>query len=233
MRPLQGEILLKAWERCSQQPGPARALTLLQASLPEWKTEDLAELPLAERNRLLLELRAITFGHKVEGFAVCEHCGAQLEFVVDAREIAAQISPAEPQTWIERDRELCMRPANTSDVLACMAAKDESDAHWILLSRTTGWNDESNAESLEDLMRRFDAINSSSEIQLALRCAGCRETCKLDLDIARFLDRETEIAARRLFTDIHRLATAYGWSEQSIAEMSSRRRANYLAMLDG
>ena len=44
MRPLQGEILLKAWERCSQQPGPARALTLLQASQPEWKAEDLAEL---------------------------------------------------------------------------------------------------------------------------------------------------------------------------------------------
>ena len=232
MRPLQGEILLKAWERCTQQPVPVRALTLLEASQPEWKTEDLAELPLAERNRLLLQLRAITFGHKVEGFAVCEHCSAELEFVMDAREIAARLSPAEPQTWIERDRELCMRPANTNDVLACMAAKNESDAHRILLSRTTGWNDHSNEDALEDLMRRFDAINASSEIQLALRCAGCSETCKFDLDIAQFLDRKTDIAARRLFADIHRLATAYGWSEHSIAEMSSRRRANYLAMLD-
>jgi hypothetical protein len=221
-----------AWERCNQQPGPVRALTLLQASEPEWKTEDLAELPLAERNRLLLELRTITFGHSVAGFAVCERCGAQLEFVMDAREIAAQIRPAEPQTWIEQDRELSMRPANTSDVLACMAAKDESDARRILLSRTTGWNDESEADSLAALAGCFDAINASAEIQLALRCAGCGETCKLDLDIARFLDRETDIAARRLFADIHRLATAYGWSEHSIAEMSSGRRATYLAMLD-
>jgi hypothetical protein len=244
MRALKGQILLMAWERCSRQSDPARALTLLQAAEPEWQPETLAELPLAERNRMLLELRAITFGRTIECFAVCAHCGAQLEFALDAEGMAAQMRSAEPQSWMERDRELSMRPANTGDLLACASAEDEDEARRILLSRTTVCNghDEMelamessftrSAEADTDKLARFDAINASAEIQLALQCAACGQSSNLDLDIARFLDRETTIAARRLLTDIHRLATAYGWSEHSIAEMSSSRRAAYLSLLN-
>ena len=54
----------------------------------------------------------------------------------------------------------------------------------------------------------------------------------LDLDIAGFVWREVALAARRLLTEIHRLARAYGWSQQAIAAMSTPRRAAYLEMLD-
>jgi hypothetical protein len=241
MRALKGQTLLMTWERCSRQSDPARALTLLQAAEPEWLPETLAELPLAERNRMLLELRAITFGRTIEGFSVCDHCGAQLEFALDAEGMAAQMRSAEPQSWIEHDLELSMRPANTGDLLACSSADDEDEARRILLSRTISGNsgelvmEPAFAVPTDDdaaLLARFDAINASAEIQLALQCATCGQSSRLDLDIARFLDRETTIAARRLLTDIHRLATAYGWSEHSIVEMSSSRRAAYLSLLN-
>jgi hypothetical protein len=52
------------------------------------------------------------------------------------------------------------------------------------------------------------------------------------LDNAGILWREVALAARRLLAEIHRLARAYGWSEQAITAMSATRRATYLEMLD-
>jgi hypothetical protein len=64
-----------------------------------------------------------------------------------------------------------------------------------------------------------------------LQCAACRNRSLMDMDVAKFLLREIAGAARRLMTEIHELATAYGWSERSIAAMSGARRAAYLEMI--
>jgi hypothetical protein len=50
-------------------------------------------------------------------------------------------------------------------------------------------------------------------------------------DVARFLVREMVATARRLMAEIHELASAYGWSERSIATMSDARQSAYLEML--
>ena len=53
-----------------------------------------------------------------------------------------------------------------------------------------------------------------------------------DFDIARFLWAETRRAAAHLLSEIHELASAYGWSEEAIAAMSAQRRSAYMEMLN-
>jgi len=136
-----------------------------------------------------------------------------------------------------------MRPVNTGDLLACLEAADEQQARSILLSRALGFDKTDEAGDAsggapewlqsppEAIIARFDRLNSSAEVRVQFDCAACQSRPILDLDIARYLIREMASTARRLMADIHELASAYGWSERSIAAMSGARRAAYLEML--
>ena len=248
MHALDGEKMLMAWERCRERPVQECALVLLSLAQPEQSVEALASLPLAERNAQLLELRSMTLGGRMEGFAICPDCGAHLEFAMDALELARGLHASAAEA-IEQG--LTMRPANTRDLLASLDAGDERQAESILLARTLGFEELDETakkvgpqkwlEGLSDsvpeagsaaLLERFDRLNASAEIRVQLQCAVCQSSPLLEMDIARFLVREIASAARRLMAEIHELASVYGWSEQSIAAMSGARRAAYLEMLN-
>jgi hypothetical protein len=247
MQALVGEEILTAWERSRDLPEQKAVLAVLALVFPESPVEELAGLPLGERNSLLLELRAMTLGQSMEGFAVCPECGAQLEFALDARELAKELH-REPLPATEELAGYTIRPANTLDLLAASAAETEEQARSILLTRTVGVKEAEpdsgalaamGADYLQTqpapvaalLVDRFEQMNASSEIRVQLQCAVCYSRPWLDLDIAHFLLREIAGAARRLMMEIHELASAYGWSERSIAAMSATRRAAYLEML--
>lgn len=229
MRALVGEDILRAWECSRELPEQEAVIAILELALPELSRTELASLPLSERNALLLKLRAATLGRRMEGFAVCPDCGAKLEFTVDPLKLAKGLtaSPAEEESGGHR-----MRAVNSLDLLASSAAVDEEQARSILLARTLGVEEAELGEPDESLLERFDRMNASAEIRLRLQCEACQSRSPFDFDIARFLLREISAAARRLMEDIHDLASAYGWSEQSIAAMSVTRRIAYLELLN-
>lgn len=243
---LIGERILQAWERSRAVPEPEAVVAVLALAWPQRRADELARLPLGERNALLLDLRAASLGRRMEGFAVCPECGAQLELALDARELAdgLRAQHVEPHGGDN----FSMRPANTLDLLAVSAARDERQAQWILLTRTLNTPDAGVPDAKADadtnewlrgqpeavktlVIERFDEMNAAAEIRVEVECAACHAKPVLDLDIGRFFLRELAAAARRLMGDIHQLATAYGWSERSIANMSGARRAAYLEML--
>jgi hypothetical protein len=247
MRALVGEAMLMAWERSRELPEQEAVLAVLALALPERHINELANLPLGERNALLLEVRAATLGQRMDGFAVCPECGAQLELALDARELAKGIRAQDPRSADEVAGHT-MRAANTLDVLAASVAESEAQARSILVARTLNvtkaeldqaneldqtdqWLESQPEPVIELLLDRFEQINSSAEIRARFQCAECRSRTSVDVDIAHFFLREIARVARRLMTDIHELAGAYGWSERSIAAMSGARRAAYLEML--
>jgi hypothetical protein len=230
MRALTGEDFLKAWEFRHALREQEAVLAVLDIGFPERSRAELARLPLAERNTLLLELRAATLGRRMDGFAVCPDCGAQLEFVLDPLEMAnARDDP--PSGEFHQSARHMMRAVDSMDMLASAAAADERQARLILLARTLGV-DEAEAEKAEQcVLDQFERVNSAAEIRLQLQCGECRGSAGFDFDVAGFFLRELSSAARRLAQDIHELASAYGWSERSIAAMSVMRRTAYLELL--
>lgn len=240
---LIGERLLQAWERIRAYPQEEAALALLALAWPQRDLAELARLSLGERNVMLLELRAASLGRRIEAFAVCPECGAQLELALDAHELVEGlrsdqvIASAGTSTY-------AMRAANTLDLIAARDGGDEKATQTILLSRTMltaegGDSDDSAGEWLSArpeveksaLVEQFEQVNAAAEIRVAVECAACRASEVLDLDIAQFFLRELASAARRLMEDVHQLAMAYGWSERSIVNMSTARRALYLEMV--
>ncbi|HKF48705.1 MAG TPA: hypothetical protein VKB38_15210 [Terracidiphilus sp.] len=244
---LIGERLLQAWERIRSLPEQEAVLAVLALSWPQRPEGELARLPLGERNALLLDLRAVTLGPGIEAFAVCLKCEAQLELTLDARELAAGLR-AQQAEQPAGTGPFTMRPANTLDLLAVGTMHDEQQAQSILLARTLvpsgaaspaadpepdqgKWLAAQPESARTALVAQFEQINAAAEIRVEVECAACHARTMLDLDIARFFLRELAAAARRLMEDVHQLASAYGWSERSIARMSGARRAAYLGMV--
>ncbi len=238
MRGLTGELLLKAWETGATEHSLDRALTMLSLGLPEGERKKLAELSIADRDRLLLQLRAATFGPELKAFATCLHCSARMEFALSIERMLAQLKdvPVEAVEWQACGRQLRLRPVNTQDLLALATVEDAEEAQQLLLRRCSNLGEEPRTEAavtlLESVLKQFDALHGGTELRCSIQCPECSASEALDLDIAGFLWLEVRHAAQRLLCEIHLLASAYGWSETSIAQMPQRRRNAYLEMLE-
>jgi hypothetical protein len=250
MRALTGELLLAAWDEGTDQHPLTRGLILLSLALPESNRKQLAELTIAERNVLLLRLRELSFGGTLQGFCTCSRCCAHLEFALP---VAALIEHLKSQlssdlvAWSENGRQYQLRPVTTDDLLAALDVPSTAEAQDLLLNRClTVSRESSEPEGLsacEDpsdaispatvpaLVAKFDQLHAAAELGCAVQCAGCSNSELLDLDIAQFLWLEVRSAAKGLLAEIHELAWAYGWSENSILRMSPRRRNAYMEML--
>lgn len=238
MQALTGERLLAACDQAQGEPPLLRPLTLLAAAMPAHDRQALLDLPMTTRDRLLLELRRLSFGPTLHGYASCPQCGTAMEFgleVAEALETMAGSAGAFSARWHEAGMDLQLRQATTADLLACARMPTAEQAVRSLLARCLGVPEPSaDADQRVDLpsvRARFDRLHADSEWRCVLRCPQCAHEDTWDLDVGHFVWIEARHAARRLLADIHTLAMHYGWSEPAIAALSQRRRDAYLELL--
>ena len=218
MRPLTGELLFEAWERGANAPYHTLALSMLASACPKRGWDELADLSIAERDGELLRLRAMTFGDRLGGCLPCEACGARLEFEVAVSFLIENLRSA-PALQAHT-----MRRATSRDLAAVRSSPDPRRA---LLMRCLS-SDAGEDFSEEAAAEQFNRINEDAEIRLALPCPVCSAMQHTVLDIVRFFWAELRHAVKKLLQEVHELASAYGWSEQSILSMNPARRAIYL-----
>jgi hypothetical protein len=245
MRALAGERLLAAWEAGTLLPDLRRPLVLLHhAGDPDaargGETAELARLsalPVAARDLALLRLRELMFGPALGVFSGCPACGERLEFTLEVAELAARLEAAAsagPAEWDEAGRRYQLRPVTTDDLLVTLGVPDPAEAADRLLARCLRCPDDPPGGQSPvvpaSAVKRFEELHADTEIRCAVDCPACGARHLHDLDIARFLWREVAAAASRLLSDVHLLATAYGWREQDILALSARRRAAYLEL---
>lgn len=231
MHPLEGERLLQAWEDASASDPVRRPLRMLVHAMPEMDVSALEDVSLLQRNRLLLELYATTFGPQLQGYATCQHCGSALEF----HSYVADLLNALPES---DDVKGCSANAITSRML--LRALQEQNAlsreHALLVLCSGGEPDTANAleeSSLEKLRSSVSASNADTEILCRIQCAECDELNSIDFDPAHFVWLTVRHRASALIADVHDIARAYGWTESSILTMTSARREVYLARIAG
>src|SRR5260370_38490387 len=97
MGALAGQQLLTAWEHSRTLPEQEAALSLLALAWPGRSTDELARLPLGERNALRLELHAALFGPRMEGVAVGPQRVAEQELPDDPGALARRRGAVPPE----------------------------------------------------------------------------------------------------------------------------------------
>lgn len=213
--------LLSAWESGYGRPAPDRAVALA-AAVSGWPTGDVADLALGACDRLLLQLREQCFGTRLEGLARCPRCGTELDVSMDVDELRADGADG-GQTVEVAGRTITLRALTSRDVGYCGGDRDR------LLARCLVDEPEPPApEVLDEVEARLDALDPQAARTIGLDCPACGESWAAPVDVTEFVWGEVDRFARRLLSDIHTLATAYGWREADVLAVSPARRRFYL-----
>jgi len=233
--------LVSAWERGVALPPTARALQLLSAGELE-VSADLARLPIGERDRRLLRLRRMLFGSRLDATVVCPACAGRVEFELELESLLLPSADLPAHVAIESGGvRWDLRPPTSIDLMTVTdGCHDRSDAEGALLQRCLTSLEDADRSGLEQAVwpaglreaaaAKMAELDPQADIQIAVSCPSCQHAWLSDFDVVSFFWTELTSLVRRLLLDVHRLASAYGWSESEILSMSTERRAVYLEL---
>lgn len=225
--------MLSVWEAGSGLSPLDRGVLGVQLTGVPWS--DAADLPLGERNRALARLYREHFGDTLNGFTKCARCGEELEFDFDLQQVAEAPAPnVEDFVTVGRWR---FRLPTSRTVAAALTAGDAAMAHHRLLEQclansdqgVSGWSE----AELSVIEEKLSDADSLAEILIHLQCPECGTSFEDALDLSSFLWAEIEESARRLFDEVHLLASSYGWTEEEVLQLSSMRREAYVRRVLG
>jgi hypothetical protein len=234
MKPLSNRDFLDLWEQGSSMHPLDRALLALGLAVPEAQHGMPADWPLGRRNRALVELRCACFGSRLKAWTACTRCAEKMEFELDGKVLAPSANDADYGGGAVVVNGQQFRLPTSRDVALVAQESDSEIAARRLAERCRITGDDSAAcpvIDLEEVGRQMSLADPMAEILIALACPTCGSDNSTHLDIAGFLWTEIEARAKRLLLEVHTLASAYGWTEQTVLSLSEHRRAAYLQLV--
>ena len=240
MRALAGVELLEAAEICRDGHHIDAALFLAWRADPGLDADMVSELDIGRRDRLLLDMRAATFGPRLDLAAVCPACAESLDVGLSIQALAVEgpdDATFEALSLIELDgARFRLRPADSRDLAAVAGLDEPEEARRVLALRCLEPLDPVEPETLGDRLvdlvaERMAVLDPQADLFAALDCPDCGHAWEAPIDIGLVLINEIETAAERLLADIHDLAHAYHWSEAEILALPAHRRRTYLQLV--
>lgn len=231
MRPLDASDILTLWESGARRHALDRSVLLCARARPDWPPESIADRPLGDITAALLQLRAQSFGERIDSHVACNHCGARLQLTLESRQLVQPESVTRGEITAAGR---CLRAPALRDLAAVAHEADAGRAARALLARCTLHGD-TGAPVTDDTLRAceeaLEALDPNADLALRVHCEVCGGASSAQLDAGILLWDEIDARARSLLAEVHALASAYGWSEHTILALDPARRASYLAMV--
>ena len=220
-----------------------RGLLLLEAAGGDG---DALAIGLGARDAAVLELRCATFGDTLPARISCPACGMLLsteiaraelggpglsgvggvcEVRVVAGDIVVEARTPDGAALARAAAEPDVDGARRSLIESCLVAAHRGEEVVEPLALPEGV-----LEQVGDALLEADP---RSEMRVDLTCAGCSHAWAPVLDPVLFFWRELAATSVQIIDDVHQLATGYGWSEEEVLRLSSRRRRRYVERLLG
>jgi uncharacterized protein (UPF0212 family) len=236
--------LLQTWERGQRQLHIEKALTLLAAAHPDSAREALATLSIGQRDAGLISLREQLFGSHLSSLTDCPACGERLELNFNVNDIRVSTSPTDYTVSLhEAGYELQLRLPNSLDLLRLTDCVSRDDMRSRLFEQciihvthkapaeSTTQPDEMPEQIVELAIERLGKADPQADVEIALNCPECGHKWHTAFDIVSYLWSELQAWVMQLFREVHLLASAYGWHESDILNMTAQRRQCYLELL--
>lgn len=232
--------LLDTWEQGRGHCAEIQALLLLRLVRPDLDQKQAAAIPLGERDYQLLQLRQKLYGRQLPVVDACPHCGAKVEFTLDVPQLCERHRLSEPEAiTTDADWSWRRRLPNTTDLLELRRRNPEDPVAFLFNRCISDLHKDGNAidnppdlpsEIRKTLGDRLLGDDPLAEILIDLSCPACQLSWSALMEVSQFLWQELERHARRLVQEVDLLARTYGWTEQTILQLSPQRRATYVAL---
>lgn len=244
MRPLSAAELLTAWEQGSAKPAYGRTFPLLATACPDLSIEMIEQLSIGQRDARLLKLREWTFGSQLPSVTDCPRCGERLEWTVNTGDLSFEAGEESTDEMMIQVGDYSVRflLPNSLDLGVVSKSSDSAGAQAVLLERCVlearigdrqlGAR-ELGPEVTTAIARRMSQVDPQAEVQMDLTCPSCGHIWQTLLDIETFFWAELSAWAKRILSEVHVLASAYGWREADILNLSPLRRQYYLEFVNG
>jgi len=222
-----------------------RGRLLLGAALPGVASEAaLVDVDLGTRDALVLELRAATLGRELVGHLWCPECGTQLavRLTVESLRRAAPGSASVVEVEVDGWRVRAVSPDGRALAAAAGCGSVAAARASLLASCVVAAS--SDGAAVDDVGLLPDGVvaavgaalvarDPALDVRIGVTCAACAHGWSCCFDASAFFWIELEALAARVLDEVHSLATGYGWSEEDVLKLSSRRRRRYVERLAG
>lgn len=215
---------------------------LAACSVSPIKVDTLWAMTLAERIGALATIVEQTDGGDCIAWTQrCPHCSETLEISVPCTLLRQEVqrSQAQPDIMITLDasRSLLVRRPTGADQRAWRGETygTEEEAAAAILRRLVmpagAVPHALNESDLQYVSDELEMLDPLSAFQVTTVCPGCGAAATLQVDLEATLLTKLRIHQRALVAVVHRLAAAYGWTEDEILAIPPHRREDYLSLI--
>jgi hypothetical protein len=210
--------------------------TLEQLAGQRVTAPDVAALCVVDRQFLMRQLQWHLGDQQTWFTANCQACRQHFDFELDIPALPVNEGGDEyPLVTVSlADGEMQFRFPNGDDQCA-MCDVDENEARLLILNNCLITPVDSvdllaqlSQEQIDSIEQAMDESSPAIVSQIEVKCANCEGINSIYLDSYQVLNR----GYGDLLGDIHRIASAYHWSEQDILVLPNQRRQNYLRLID-
>jgi hypothetical protein len=215
--------------------GTSAALALLDRLLTpdsEGHKPAASDITTADRDRLLVAVYARTFGSRITSTVRCVQCEGPFEVDFSLKDMrrdldAASAGLAADGTVALPDGRRYRLPTGRDEVDAQSSMDPVAALLRACAVDTVGPDD---AGVVPNLMR---AAAPTLDADLAACCPECGAEQTIRFDVQSYLLASLAADETQLVREVHRLATAYGWSRAEILAMTREKRRAHVAHIDG
>lgn len=207
-------------------------------------SEFVRNLIVGDREALLLHLRRITLGDRLDCVLICPSCNEKLDLEVRPSDVLLP-TYKHSQTIHSRslvcdgcryDIQFRLPTGADQEAVVELAARDATAAARVVLERCIEQVNGAAvttipvaiADALPNVMAELDP---QAEVRLSATCPACHVVFEALFDSAFFIQQELSQARSRIRHEVHLLASHYHWSEADILAMGESKRLSYLKLV--
>lgn len=242
MEKILESTLLDLWERYAHHAPVERTLALVAIACPKEHMETLIDWPIGRRDSLLLEFREKLFGEQLAAMTRCPQCSKDVELIFETSSIRTHHASATPfklefSGQDGKQYQIELRAISSRDLMGSVVDRNSLlrrcivAVNYVDVQLDPALSIEISEDIESKCVQALAECDPQADVQLELVCADCGFSWDAPFDIATYLWREIEIWADQTLRQVHLLASAYGWSEQQILELTPQRRRSYLEMV--
>ncbi|QRM54379.1 hypothetical protein [Sinorhizobium sp. BG8] len=210
-------------------------------------TEDMADLTVGDRERLLFALYRASLGSRIDVLATCWQCEEVCELDIAAQVAPPHQAPAQALHHLDYERDdaawrIGFRLPTGRDQadLASAASEGRDDAEMLLLRRcmvgaTCNGQPVEAVEPDEEMLAAFGEYVRHADLAaegiVRFACPACGAGIEVLIDAMTIL-RGALMDGQSILLDVHRLARTYHWTEREILALTGNRRRDYLALIE-
>lgn len=240
-----GETLVDLEVDLRRETPPVATTAVLCACLSDGKDQstaaDVFSWTLNRRLQGLLAVTMATRGDRLIHTARClgRDCSQPMDLPLSLSDFQRRDDPAEVSCTLGDGVTLTLGVPTGEDQIAWLrreiSGEREPDAFVEdLLRRSDGpWTGIGSPQDLKAVEAALAEADPLTDLRIDTRCPECGAGNSFPLDLEQACLHMLAATQPRLLDEIHRLASAYHWSEGEIMAIPAARRRQYLARLDG